>query len=69
MVIELPSSLLKIVTKNIHFRVGDYVALGAHDLTQDCTDPCVLVEVTRVTNHQNYDPDTNDNDIAILELQ
>ena len=52
-----------------YFRVGDYVALGAHDLTKECTDPCVVVRIARVVKHENYDLDTNNNDIAILELE
>ena len=51
------------------FRIGDYVAFGAHDLTEKCTDPCIVVRIARVTEHENYDLSSNDNDIAILELE
>lgn len=46
-------------------RVGDKVVLGRHNLTAQEGD---VIDVAEVINHEDYDPDTHDSDIALVRL-
>ncbi len=45
------------------------MALGAYNLTDECTDPCVVRRVRSATPHFAYDEETLRHDIAVLELE
>ena len=49
---------------NVQIRLGDHdlASTGEGSLTE------LTIDVTSITNHENYDSSTTDNDIAIIEL-